>query len=560
MSNNNNKELKDNNIRIDKVINKFKEYCEFVGDLRFSFDEKEKSNSTLSDWIDEEFIIDNQFESCDIFNICSVDKNVFVNFIKKYYKECMEIYDYYENEYDGFGAYNYLGCIDTGLCYLCGLYFEEFGMNEEAVNAYFIVLCVHSLDNKEFVIEDTWYTRELKMLERIFDDIKDKLYPDWLTAHPCVTYSIGNYYMLEKKYDKAFEWFSLGASFNYEGRQSIEPFIAVGYNQYELGKMYLNGEGIDIDYEEAYDLFTSAAINAGQNYIPIMGDMYYEGLGKNKNLNKALMCYADYNQYNKDKNIRYRDLDVKQIGRLESLIEKVLSKKKIRFEDIILAHEVYKNRIYDSEKCNEIFDRMISFISEIPLDKRTKEMNQAFVEYKLNKLEGELNIPLKNVGGIPSNLKLGDTFTFGSFNGEDLHWRVLEKNKNGSFYVVSTKIIAKLNYDMAPKWLNHIFYKYSFTEEEKNHIVPHDYSSFLKNEETCVYLPTEDQLSHFEGDYYGEIEETEFAKSLASTKDILCFYANILKALDKGEEKPLFGFADNTGIYSIRPAMDIKIK
>ena len=84
MSNNNNKELKDNNIRIDKVINKFKEYCEFVGDLRFSFDENEKSNSTLFDSVDEGFIIDNQFESCDIFNICSVDKNVFVNFIEKY--------------------------------------------------------------------------------------------------------------------------------------------------------------------------------------------------------------------------------------------------------------------------------------------------------------------------------------------------------------------------------------------------------------------------------------------------------------------------------------------
>jgi hypothetical protein len=61
MSNNNNKELKDNNLRIDKVINKFKEYCEFVGDLRFSFDENKKSNFTLSDSVGEEFIIDNQF-------------------------------------------------------------------------------------------------------------------------------------------------------------------------------------------------------------------------------------------------------------------------------------------------------------------------------------------------------------------------------------------------------------------------------------------------------------------------------------------------------------------
>ena len=545
------------NINIESVKEKFKKYCEEVGDPRFSFDINKDSDILLCEIADEDFLIDNNLNPDDRFNICSIDENTLTKLIERSYERFMEIYNYYEYDYGRFGPRNYLIEIDPSISYLCGLYFEEIGEKEKANDSYFVGLCENAYVNSDFE-ESPWFIKELKLKERIFDDIKDKLYPDFLTTHPYVTYVIGKYFILEEKYDKAFEWFSLGASFDYDGRQSIEPFIAVGHNQFELGKMYLYGQGVEKDYDMAYDLFASAAKNAGQDYIPIMGDMYFEGLGVDKDLNMALLCYTDFNTYNKYNIIPYRKLTEKQKERLSSLVNKVLSKKNIRFEDLKLAYLTYQNQIYDKVKGKEVYDRMVDYALATPLDKRNDYMNELVLKYNLDKVKDSLKKPLRNVGNIPSSLKPGDIFTFGNFNGEDLTWKVLEKNSDGSFYVVSTKIIVKMNYEMAPEWLNDVFYNYSFTEEEKKHIVSHEYSNFLKYEETHVYIPQHETFLKYEGDYLGNIEETKLASSLSNNKDILCFNAEILEPVENKKGNGLsFISMDTKGIYCIRPAMDI---
>jgi TPR repeat protein len=63
------------------------------------------------------------------------------------------------------------------------------------------------------------------------------------------------------------------------------------YAQRELGKIYLTGKGLNIDYAMAVDLLSKAAAKNDAEAITFLGDCHHKGTGVEKNLNVAVEHY-----------------------------------------------------------------------------------------------------------------------------------------------------------------------------------------------------------------------------------------------------------------------------
>lgn len=77
----------------------------------------------------------------------------------------------------------------------------------------------------------------------------------------------------EKQYQEAFKWYKI----------IVEEH---GFEHDKLAKMYYNGEGCKINYQEAMRLFTILAEKIDNKSMNYLGVMYYKGLG----------CAVDYNK------------------------------------------------------------------------------------------------------------------------------------------------------------------------------------------------------------------------------------------------------------------------
>lgn len=80
---------------------------------------------------------------------------------------------------------------------------------------------------------------------------------------------------LEKNYEKALYWLEKSAS-----RKNARAM-------YNLGYMYLYGEGVEKDYKMAYDYFDDAKNLGFAPAYYILGIMFYDGAGVKKNHKKA---------------------------------------------------------------------------------------------------------------------------------------------------------------------------------------------------------------------------------------------------------------------------------
>ena len=134
-----------------------------------------------------------------------------------------------------------------------------------------------------------------------------------------------------------------------------------------------------------------------------------------------------------------------------------------------------------------------------------------------------------------------------------MEWKVLELNDDGSAFVISAKILAKMEYNRLASWLNEDFLNNAFTKKQKSCIKKQSDYQFYQGDDLRIYLPTLQQLSELEGTYpTGTVKETEFAGSLCRTKKVYC-----------AEKRPVDetgklcrGYFHN-GIYGVRPAMDV---
>lgn len=76
---------------------------------------------------------------------------------------------------------------------------------------------------------------------------------------------------------------------------------------------------------------------------------------------------------------------------------------------------------------------------------------------------------------------VGDTFTFGTYGGEAISWRVLDY-EDGNYFVIAENSLKSIKYNETEadvtwetctlrSWLNNDFYNEAFSQEEQNHIV-----------------------------------------------------------------------------------------
>jgi len=66
----------------------------------------------------------------------------------------------------------------------------------------------------------------------------------------------------------------------------------IGKAQYELGKIYENGNGTKRDYGRSFELYQKAASSGNKDAQLALGDMYFEGKGVTKNHNEAAIWYT----------------------------------------------------------------------------------------------------------------------------------------------------------------------------------------------------------------------------------------------------------------------------
>ena len=77
------------------------------------------------------------------------------------------------------------------------------------------------------------------------------------------------------------------------------------YKEYLIGRMYLNGQGIEQDYNKAYYSFKLSATNGYSHSNYYIGNMYYYGLGFEQSFEKAAEYYYRAHE-NKDMYATYR--------------------------------------------------------------------------------------------------------------------------------------------------------------------------------------------------------------------------------------------------------------
>ncbi|HCA5038924.1 TPA: sel1 repeat family protein [Acinetobacter baumannii] len=100
---------------------------------------------------------------------------------------------------------------------------------------------------------------------------------------------------VKKDYNKAFNLFEKAVSLNVSG------------SKFNLGNMYFNGYGTEVDYKKAAYWFDQAVRYEQDAYAAeMLGGMFYEGRGVEKNINKSLEFYqiaADQGDKDAAKNI-----------------------------------------------------------------------------------------------------------------------------------------------------------------------------------------------------------------------------------------------------------------
>ena len=101
----------------------------------------------------------------------------------------------------------------------------------------------------------------------------------YLKAHTCGDTDAANALGGLEEGENAEEWFKLGA-YNDEG-----------YAQYNLARIYQNGDGVAMDFDAAFQWYNKAVENGVDEAYYNLGVMYAYGQGMKVNFNKAKECY-----------------------------------------------------------------------------------------------------------------------------------------------------------------------------------------------------------------------------------------------------------------------------
>lgn len=124
------------------------------------------------------------------------------------------------------------------------------------------------------------------------------------------------------------------------------------YKEYLIGRMYMNGQGIEQDYNKAYYSFKLSAINGYAHANYYIGNMYYYGLGFEQSFEKAAEHYRAHE--NKDMYATYRLAKMYLKGEGVSVDLKKAEELLLKCSDRVILANYDLARIY--EENSNIFD------------------------------------------------------------------------------------------------------------------------------------------------------------------------------------------------------------
>lgn len=127
-----------------------------------------------------------------------------------------------------------------------------------------------------------------------------------------------------------------------------------------------------------------------------------------------------------------------------------------------------------------------------------------------------------------TSVNVGDRFEFGSYDGEDVVWRVLAVQKK-KIFVISEKALARKNYHdkrleitwedcTLRKWLNSDFYNVTFSAEEKDKILLSDIKNPMNTKYKYHSIGGNDT-----SDYIFLLSISEASRYFADDKDRKCW-------------------------------------
>lgn len=321
------------------------------------------------------------------------------------------------------------------------------------------------------------------LLEFAYAD-DDAIFPQ-LLCNVGLAYKNGTEYF-KKNPEKALEYFLVGADLNYDGRQIIWPFAKVADCAFEAAVCYMEGSGTEKDYHKALEYFERGAREYGESAVPAMGDILLDP------------DFKDWDAYYND----YEELFCAAFDAYNTRAYQMGYYNCYPFTNYLHVDYCYSED-YDEEKIDDLRKAMISNL-EILAERESKEAaarlaiayETGLIVEKDSAKALQYHQLVLELGGdahsaryifehsdieeredceIPTNLKVGDNFEYGSLFETPITWRVLKKDDE-SVTVISEDVIACMPFDdrkadyatsYVREWLNGIFYEKVFTENEK---------------------------------------------------------------------------------------------
>lgn len=169
--------------------------------------------------------------------------------------------------------------------------------------------------------------------------------------------------------------------------------------------------------------------------------------------------------------------------------------------------------------------------NEFPILKATKLIKQEKNNFKLDNMIELMDVEevqndqesnkITSSSGVTFNLRslyVGSVIILGSYNHNPIEWQVIGKKKNDHYLLISKYSLITKEYNKNPQcaswqqsslrfWLNEIFYKLSFSSDEKQYIKKQQVSVEEGDPDSCVYDYVSILSKEEYQKYFSKIEE-----------------------------------------------------
>lgn len=239
-----------------------------------------------------EQILDIDYQYGKIKRIGKKNKFKWFKLLESYFEISYQIWRFYEFECSSFSP-NYRFEFDFDKLYKYAIALEN-GIEEVVESSkakakpVFALICIlfYELNFIKQKDENMYFNYELfiekypKVIE-YFPTLFDRVCPDWYVCIPRSLNAVGKFYLYSSMKDEklAKKYFTECSKIDYDGRQTLYPFIQVGLAQAQLAKMYQEGIGCRRNYKKALQLYEDAAYNLNVEYLPISGLFFLNGWG-----------------------------------------------------------------------------------------------------------------------------------------------------------------------------------------------------------------------------------------------------------------------------------------